>query len=120
MLTVERGEGQMEAYTRVPAGDGADFAVRVLDDSLLPRLRPGQLALVQRRTDLRDGDVGLFYTRNGMAFRQFCRDSQGNVYLFAVNRRHRDQDLTIPRSRAKDLICYGKLLLTPPIPLPLD
>lgn len=110
----------MEAYTGIPAREGADFAVRVLDDSLLPRLRPGELAMVRRRTDLRDGDVGLFYTRNGMAFRQFCRDSQGNIYLFAVNRRHRVLDRTVPHGRTKDLICYGKLLLFPPLSLPLD
>lgn len=110
----------METYTGIPAREGADFAVRVLDDSLLPRLRPGQLAMVLRRTDLRDGDVGLFYTRDGMAFRQFCQDSQGNVYLFAVNRRRRTLDRTIPRERTTDLICYGKLLISEPIPLPLD
>ena len=116
----QRGHAAMDAYTVIPARESADFAVRVLDDSLLPRLRPGELALVRRRTDLRDGDVGLFHTRDGMAFRQFCRDSQGNVYLFSVNRRHRDLDRTIPRVRAGNLICYGKLILSPPIPLPMD
>ena len=110
----------MNAYTVISARDGADFGVRVLDDSLLPRLRPGEIALVRRRTDLRDGDVGLFRTRDGMAFRQFCRDSQGNIYLFAVNRRHRAQDRTIPHKLAGKLVCYGKLILSPPVPLPMD
>lgn len=110
----------MDAYSFLPAGSGGDFAVRVLDDSLLPYVKPGEPARVRRSTDLRDGDVGLFYSRSGMVFRQFCRDSQGNIYLFPVNRRYRDRNLMIPHRRAGRLVCYGRLILERSIPLPLD
>jgi len=104
----------------VPAGGTADFAVTLTDDSLLPWVKPGETVYLRRRTDLRDGDVGLFYTAGGMAFRQFCRDSQGNVYLFAVNRRYRWQDLSVPAERTGEIVCYGRAELAAPIPLPMD
>ena len=99
---------------------GADFAVTVTDDSLLPHAAPGSTVYLRRRTDLRDGDVGLFYARKGMVFRQFCRDSQGNVYLFAVNRAHREADLILSPEKAAEVICYGRLVTDRPIPLPDD
>lgn len=110
----------MDTYRRIPAEGGEDFAVRILDDSLLPWLKAGDIARVRRRSDLRDGDVGLFRSRSGMVFRQFCQDGLGNVYLFPVNRRYREKDLMIPRKKAGKLVCYGKLLLSRRIPLPMD
>jgi len=97
-----------------------DYTVTVTDASLLPWVRPGERVTVSRRTDLRDGDVGLFYSREGIVFRQYCRDSQGNVYLFSVNRAERDKDLSVPASRAGEIVCYGRLELKERIPLPMD
>ena len=97
-----------------------DYTLTVSDGSLLPWVRPGEQVTVSRRTDLRDGDVGVFYSREGMALRQYCRDSQGNVYLFSVNRAQRDKDLSIPASRAGKITCYGRLELKERIPLPMD
>ena len=97
-----------------------DYTVTVTDASLLPWVRPGERVTVSRRTDLRDGDVGLFYSREGMVFRQYCRDSQGNVYLFSVNRREREKDLSIPAARFGEIVCYGRAMLKDRIPLPTD
>ena len=97
-----------------------DYTVTVTDDSLLPWVRPGERVTVTRRTDLRDGDVGVFHAREGMVFRQYCRDSQGTVYLFAVNRREREKDLAVPPSRFRRIVCYGRVVLPERIPLPVD
>ena len=106
-------------YIAPPEGSDADFALRLEDDSLLPWFKPGSTVYILRRTDLMDGDIGLFQSRDGMVFRQFCQDSAGNVYLFPVNRQHRHADLTIPAS-ARMPVCYGKAVLSRPIPLPMD
>lgn len=105
-----------------PAPEGADagFAVAVTDDSLLPWVKPGETVLFQRNTELSDGDVGLFETDAGLVFRQFCADSRGAVYLFAVNRAHAEDDRMIPPDKAAELVCYGRLELKKPIPLPMD
>ena len=69
---------------------------------------------------LYDGDIGLFETDGGIVFRQFCADSRGTVYLFAVNRAHAEDDRMIPPDKAAELVCYGRLELKKPIPLPMD
>lgn len=98
----------------------ADFAVAVTDDSLAPWIKKGGTAYLRRRTELYDGDIGLFETDGGIVFRQFCADSRGTVYLFAVNRAHAEDDRMIPPDKAAELVCYGRLELKKPIPLPMD
>ena len=111
----------MALYESIAAPDGgADLAVTLRDDSLLPWFKADDTVYLRRSTELLDGDVGLFRSSRGMVFRQFCRDSQGTFYLFAVNRAMRSDDLFIPARRAAGLVCYGKVILPRPIPLPDD
>ena len=104
----------------VPKGTHADFAVAVTDDSLAPWIKKGGTAFLRRNTELYDGDVGLFETDAGIVFRQFCADCRGAVYLFAVNRAHAQDDCMIPPDKAASLVCYVRLELKKPIPLPMD
>ena len=104
----------------VPKGTHADFAVAVTDDSLAPWIKKGGTAFLRRNTELYDGDVGLFETDAGIVFRQFCADCRGAVYLFAVNRAYAQDDCMIPPDKAAELVCYGRLELKKPIPLPMD
>lgn len=103
----------------LPEGQAGDFAVHLTDHALSPYFVPGETVYIRRSTGLENGDVGLFYTREGMAFRQFCADSEGIIYLFSLDRSRRELDLRIPAAGEKP-VCYGKLLLPRPIPLPLD
>ena len=103
----------------LPEGQEGDFAVRLTDDALSPYFSPGGTVYVRRSTQLENGDVGLFYTQEGMAFRQFCADSEGIIYLFSLDRSRRGLDLRIPACGEKP-VCYGKLVLSRPIPLPMD
>ena len=107
-------------FIPAPKGTDADFAVAVTDDSLAPWIKKGGTAYLRRRTVLYDGDIGLFETDRGIVFRQFCADSRGTVYLFAVNRAHAGDDRMIPPDKAAELVCYGRLELKKPIPLPMD
>ena len=103
----------------VSPGTDADFAVELEDDVLSPLFRAGSRVLMKRSADLLNGDVGLFYSTAGIVFRQFCQDSEGNIYLFALNREHKDEDLMIPASGEKP-VCYGKVILDQLLPLPSD
>ena len=108
-----------EDYT-VEADSPADFAVRIDGDSMEPWIHHGDIVLAQRRVDLRDGEVGIFYARDGMVCKQFCQDSQGNIYLFSLNRQRRDADVYIPASSDLPVFCYGRVLMDRQIPLPVD
>ena len=85
-----------------------------------PWICDGDIVLAQRRVDLRDGDVGIFFAKDGMVCKQYCQDSQGNIYLFSLNRNRRDADVHIPASSDLRVLCYGRVLMNRQIPLPAD
>ena len=111
----------MPGYELIPLPEGSrgDFALRLTDGALSPYFSPGETVYLRRSIRLENGDVGLFYAREGMVFRQFCADSEGIVYLFSLDRKKRGGDIRIPAGSEKP-VCYGKLLLDRPIPLPMD
>lgn len=111
----------MSFFKYIPAGKNtnAGFAVRLENDSLFPCLRAGQTAYIQRTADLYDGDVGLFLTRKGLVFRQYCRDSRGTVFLFSLDRTVKKDDLEFPPG-AELPVCFGKVLLRHKPELPMD
>ncbi|MBR6115036.1 MAG: hypothetical protein IKQ10_07580 [Oscillospiraceae bacterium] len=110
----------MAFYELIPADEsGADFAVVLDDGALAPYVPAGGTVYLRRSVDLCDGDVGLFRTEKGMAFRQFCQDSRGTVYLFTLDRSEKAGDLVFPVG-SRYPVCYGKVLLDRPIPLPMD
>lgn len=100
-------------------GKKGDFAVRLEDDSLAPLFRAGEVVYLRRSTDLSVGDFGLFRSVSGMVFRQFCQDSEGNIYLFSPDRSRREADIVIPRNAPRP-VCYGLVVLDEPVPLPDD
>lgn len=102
----------------VPADSRADFAAKIQGDSMEPYIEDGSIVLVTRSLDLRPGDVGLFCVDNDMFCKQYCEDSQGNIYLFSLNRERSDADIEIASTSGRSVFCYGKVLLDRRPPLP--
>lgn len=102
----------------IPASVNADFAVKIDGDSMEPYIADGSVVLCKRGAIIRDGDVGLFFVDGDMKCKQYCQDYAGNVYLFSANRRRSDADVEISASSGITLLCFGKVLLDKPIPLP--
>ena len=111
----------MTNYRFVPASErpGADYAIRLEDDALAPLVPKGRTVYLQRSAELQNGEVGLFRSRDGMVFRQFCQDIRGTVYLFALDREERYRDLVFP-PEAPLPVCYGRVLLEHLPELPID
>ncbi|MGM9520884.1 MAG: XRE family transcriptional regulator [Oscillospiraceae bacterium] len=109
-------------YVLVPRGSdvprGADFAVRIAGDSMEPYIKDGSRVYVSRMSGLIPGDVGIFFVDGDMKCKQYCEDSEGNIYLFSANRERSDADMTIPASSGMTVVCFGKVLLGVKIPLP--
>ena len=63
---------------------------------------------------------GFLKRTEGSSSGSSARDSRGTVYLFAVNRAHAEDDRMIPPDKAAELVCYGRLELKKPVPLPMD
>lgn len=87
----------------------AEFAVRISGDAMAPYLEDGAVAYVSR-APLRAGDVGIFSVNGKVLCRQYDRDDSGTVYLFSLNRRRADGDVTLPAAEAGTLICFGRVL----------
>ena len=100
----------------VPAGSGADFAVRISGDSMEPWINDGDTVLV-RRCPIEQGDVGLFFVDGDMKCKQYVRDAFGTVYLLSLNRARADADVKIPVDSEVTLCCFGKVLLERKPPL---
>lgn len=94
----------------------ADFAVRLAGDSMEPYLMDGAVAYVNR-DPLENGDVGIFFLDGDMLCKQYCRDTEGNVHLFSLNRSRSDADRHIPAESGSTLCCYGRVIL-PQVPAP--
>ena len=96
----------------------ADFAVRIAGDSMEPYIKDGSRVYVSRMSELNTGDVGIFFVDGDMKCKQYCEDSEGNIYLFSANRDRADADVTIAASSGVTVFCFGRVLLDKRIPLP--
>lgn len=103
----------------VPASADADYAVRIDGDSMEPYIKDKSVVLVKKTVDLKDGDVGIFSVDNDMYCKQYCQDYVGNVYLFSLNRKRKDADITIWNNSGQTLWCFGKVLMKKRVPLPM-
>ncbi|MGX8698453.1 MAG: S24 family peptidase [bacterium] len=91
-----------------------ELVLTVTGRELEPWVKKGGRVRIQRCVSLRDGQVGLFLWREQPLLRQYCEDSEGNIYLFAPNRRIRG-DVRVPRGER--VYCFGRVLM-PEVPLP--
>lgn len=103
----------------VPASADADYAVRIDGDSMEPYIKDKSIVLVKKTVDLKAGDVGIFSVDNDMYCKQYCQDHIGNVYLFSLNRKRKDADITIWNNIGQTLWCFGKVLMKKRVPLPM-
>lgn len=95
----------------------ADFSLRYTSNDMSPVIEKGDTVYIRRRQLPEDGEVGLFLVEEKMILRQFCQDSQGTVYLFCLNRKYRERDVVVPKSKVRP-VCFGTAVLreTPPLP----
>ena len=95
---------------------GAEFAVRIRDDSLEPVLHGGSVAYLNH-DPLHAGDVGIFCVGGDMLCKQYYRDPLGVSYLFSLGR-DRSADVVCGPESGKRFICFGHVILDHRVPLP--
>ena len=96
---------------------GAEFAVRIRDDSLEPVLHDGSVAYLDH-APLHAGDIGLFCVGGDMLCKQYYRDPLGVSYLFSLGRDRGGADVVCGPSSGKHFICFGHVILDHRVPLP--
>ena len=55
-----------------------------------------------------------------MKCKQYCEDTEGNIYLFSLNRARKDADSVISASSGITVFCFGRVLMPRRVPLPRD
>lgn len=116
------GEDYRMIVREADVPDSADFAVRIAGDSMEPYIQDGSRVYVSRTNELSVGDVGIFFVDGDMKCKQYCEDSEGNIYLFSLNRARKDADTIITASSGITVFCFGKVILKrrPPLPRSID
>ena len=109
-----------EDFDYIPVTDevpaGAEFAVRIQGDSMIPYIADNSIIYVNR-DPLKAGDVGIFCVDGGILCKQYYRDPFGIVYLFSLNRARADADVVFPECSGRTLVCFGRVLMrAPPLP----
>lgn len=95
---------------------GAEYAVRIQGDSMVPYIEDGSIVYVNR-DPLKAGDVGIFYVDGDILCKQYYKDPAGTVYLFSLNRARADADVVFTSASGRSLACFGRVILhAPPLP----
>ncbi len=109
-----------EDFDYIPVTDevpaGAEFAVRIQGDSMVPYIEDDSIVYVNR-DPLKAGDVGIFCVDGDILCKQYYKDPVGIVYLFSLNRRRADADQVLTPDSGRSLACFGRVILrAPPLP----
>ena len=109
-----------EDFDYLPVEDdvprGAEFAVRIQGDSMMPYIADESVVYVNR-DPLKAGDVGIFCVDGEMVCKQYYKDPAGMVYLFSLNRARADADVLLSPGGGRTLVCFGRVIMNA-LPLP--
>ena len=104
-------------HISLPADAPARAAFMMDGNYMEPFLKRGELVTVEWALPA-VGECGLFQTGERIVLRQYCEDSFRNIYLFVLNRAHREMDITVPHN--EPVRCLGRVLMDKKPPLPLN
>lgn len=95
----------------------AIMAIRVQGDSMEPYFPDGSIVFCDK-TPMQVGDIGVFILDGGSLLKQWCPDNYGNAYLFSLNRKRADADVTVWSTSNQNLTCMGRVITNKRFPLP--
>lgn len=98
--------GLLHVFMPEDAPPGVSFAFTA-PDGLQPAIQPGETVVCDDR-QLRPGDIGLFSYGGEVICRQYYKDVFGVTYLFTLDRKQSREDIVIPPSWERELVCYGR------------
>lgn len=81
--------------------EGADFAVRVYGDSMMPKYENGDILLVEGADEIANGEIGIFSLNGESYFKKY-----GGDRLISYNPKYRD----IPLSEIDEFLCFGRVI----------
>ena len=95
---------EMETDEFIPAG--ADFAVHITGDSMMPMFRDRQIIFVHSQNTLEDGEIGIFSLDGNAYCKKLMRNKKGTA-LISLNKKYRP----IPVTENSTCAILGKVLV---------
>lgn len=89
---------------------GADFAVVIHGDSMLPYLKDGDRAYVKRAEEVSVGDVGLFSVNGAQYCKLYYKTGSGDIWLVSTNEALSSSNVLIKAGSSDTIHCFGKVL----------
>lgn len=103
-----------EDYEMIPAGPevpyGAEFAVRIQGESMMPYIQDGEIVYVDPRASLKVGDVGIFSVDGALYCKIYYVDPEGNLTLVSANPELQDANVYVDRDSGQSVENFGKVL----------
>lgn len=88
----------------------ADFAVKIQGNSMFPYIHDGDTVYVQKDTQIKIGDIGIFCVDGAMYCKQYYQDNGGNLSLVSANPDLKHTNVYIRNDSGHSVVCYGKVL----------
>lgn len=98
------GFEEMETDKFIPAG--ADFAVHITGDSMMPMFRDRQIIFVHSQNTLEDGEIGIFSLDGNAYCKKLMRNKKGTA-LISLNKKYQP----IPVTENSTCAILGKVLV---------
>ncbi len=95
---------EMETDEFIPTG--ADFAVHITGDSMMPMFRDRQIIFVHSQNTLEDGEIGIFSLDGNAYCKKLMRNKKGTA-LISLNKKYRP----IPVTENSTCAILGKVLV---------
>lgn len=96
----------------------ADYCIEVEGDSMEPYIHDGQRVYVSEKEVPEEFQAGVWWVDGDVLCKQWCSDFVGNLYLISANPWREDANRTVPRSETGRVICFGRVLGLPRLPMP--
>ncbi len=112
-LPASAGSGEFldgEDYETMQVGpevpESADFGIRIHGDSMEPRFINGQIVWVEKRNDLSNGEIGIFFLDGSAYCKKLHRGRHGSISLLSINPAYEP----IPITENSDFRVFGKVV----------
>lgn len=104
------GEDYVDYTLKDDDPPAAMFSVKVDGDSMEPDFPDGSMVFCNK-DPLQNGDIGVFAVDGESVIKQYYYDRlMGITYLFSLNRKRADADITLTRSSGQTLTCLGRVI----------
>lgn len=114
----QRGFEEYELIDASTAPEGAQLALTLTDDCMLPYFPQGGRVYVRCSEMPEEFGAGVFMYRGRILCRQWCEDYSGALHLLAANPARQGESLRIPAAERGELVCLGRVIYATALPRP--